>query len=76
MLDLGESDARRTARAGAEEQARVFAGHRARIAAMTDPTVHNPRLLMQDTNRALFNWFLGRADAPWALRQVLGLTER
>ena len=73
MVDLGEFAARATVRASAEEQARVFAGHRARIAAM-DWTVHNPRLLMQDTNRGLFNWFLGRADAPWTLRRALGLT--
>ena len=42
---------------------------------MLDLTIHNPRLLMQDTNRALFNWFLSRVDAPWTLRRALGLTE-
>jgi len=41
---------------------------------VTDPTIHNPRLLMQDTNRGLFNWFLARVDAPWTLRRALGLT--
>jgi len=41
---------------------------------MLDPTVHNPRLLMQDTNRALFQWFLSRVDARHTLRQALGLT--
>lgn len=43
---------------------------------MADPTIHNPRLLMQDTNQRLFNWFLSRVDAPWTLRQALGLTLR
>jgi hypothetical protein len=74
MVDMGEFDARRTARAGAEEQARVFAGHRARIAAM-DRTIHDPHLLMQDTDRRLFGWFLSRVDAPWTLRRALGLTK-
>ena len=41
---------------------------------MTDRTIHNPHLLMQDTNRRLFAWFLGRVDAPWTLRRALGLT--
>ena len=31
----------------------------------------NPRLLMQDTDRALFEWFASRADARWVLRRVL-----
>ena len=38
---------------------------------MTDPTIHNPRLLMQDTNRRLFEWFVNRVDARWTLRRVL-----
>jgi len=38
---------------------------------MTDPTIHNPRLLMQDTNPRLFEWFASRVDARWALRRVL-----
>ena len=31
----------------------------------------NPRLLMQDTDRALFEWFASRVDARWVLRRVL-----
>ena len=74
MVDLGEFAARATVVISAQEQARVFAGHRARMQAMEGVT--NPRLLMQDTDRGLFQWFLSRVDAPWTLRQVLGLTLR
>jgi hypothetical protein len=35
----------------------------------------NPRLLMQDTDRRLFAWFVSRVDARWALRRALGLTK-
>lgn len=72
MVDLGEFAARRTVTSSTQEQAGVFAGHRARIAAMEGVT--NPRLLMQDTDRRLFAWFLSRADARHTLRRALGLT--
>ena len=74
MVDLGEVAARRGVTSSAQEQAGVFAGHRARVQAMEDLTVHNSRLLMQDTNRGLFGWFLSRADARHTLRRALGLT--
>jgi hypothetical protein len=38
---------------------------------MTEHGIHNPRLLMQDTNRRLFEWFVSRIDAPWTLRRAL-----
>ena len=71
MTDLGGFDARATVVSSAQEQEAVFAGHRARIEAMSDPTIHNPRLLMQDTDRRLFAWFLSRVDACWTLRRML-----
>ena len=71
MTDLGGFDARATVVTSALEQEAVFARHRARIETITDPTIHNPRLLMQDTNRRLFEWFVSRLDARWALRGVL-----
>lgn len=37
--------------------------------------VTNPRLLMQDTDRRLFQWFLSRVDARHTLRRALGLTK-
>ena len=42
---------------------------------MTDPTVLNPRLLMQDTNRRLFEWFANRVDARWTLRKMLDTSQ-
>ena len=71
MTDLGGFDARATVVSSAQEQEAVFVRHRARMQAMTDPTIHNPRLLMQDTDRRLFAWFLSRVDARWALRRAL-----
>ena len=71
MTDLGGFDARATVLSSAQEQEAVFARHRARIRAMTDPTILNPRLLMQDTDRRLFAWFVNRVDARWTLRRVL-----
>jgi hypothetical protein len=38
---------------------------------MTEHGIHNPRLLMQDTDRRLFEWFANRVDALWTLRRVL-----
>jgi len=38
---------------------------------MTENRILNPRLLMQDTDRRLFAWFVSRIDAPWVLRRVL-----
>ena len=70
MTDLGGFDARATVVSSAQEQEAVFARHRARMQDK-DWTIHNPRLLMQDTNPRLFAWFLGRVDARWALRRVL-----
>ena len=40
-----------------------------------DRTIHNPHLLMQDTDRRLFQWFATRVDARWTLRRALGLTK-
>jgi len=71
MTDLGGFDARATVVSSAQEQEAVFARHRARIEAMTDPTILNLRLLMQDTNPRLFEWFTSRVDARWALRRAL-----
>ena len=73
MVDLGGFDAQATVTSSAQDQAGVFAGHRARIAAMEGIT--NPRLLMQDTDRRLFGWFASRVDARWVLRRALGLTK-
>ena len=70
MTDLGGFDARATVLSSAQEQEAVFARHRARMQA-TDWTIHNPRLLMQDTDRRLFAWFVNRVDARWALRRAL-----
>ena len=70
MTDLGGFDARATVVSSAQEQEAVFARHRARMQE-TDWTIHNPRLLMQDTDRRLFAWFVNRVDARRALRRVL-----
>ena len=69
MIDLGGFDARATVRASDQEQARVFAEHRARVAALT----REP--LMQDGDRKLFQWFATRIDARWAFRRAWGLTK-
>jgi hypothetical protein len=70
MTDLGGFDARATVVSSVREQEAVFARHRARIQEI-DWTIHNPRLLMQDTNPRLSEWFASRVDARWALRRVL-----
>ena len=36
----------------------------------------NPGLLMQDTDRKLFAWFLNRVDARETLRRALGVDKR
>jgi hypothetical protein len=42
---------------------------------MTGADGLNPRLLMQDTDKKLFAWFLSRVDACETLRRALGLTK-
>ena len=69
MIDLGEFDARATVRASAAEQDRVFAQHRARVAALAQEP------LMQDGDRKLFAWFVTRVDARHAFRRAWGLTK-
>ena len=69
MVDLGEFDARRNVRLGAEEDEAVFAKHRAKIKALDlEP-------LMQDMDRKLFGWFCNRVDAKHAFRRAWGLTK-
>ena len=70
MTDLGGFDARATVVSSVQEQERVFRRHRDRMQEI-DWTIHNPRLLMQDTNRRLFEWFASRMDARSALRRAL-----
>ena len=67
MIDLGQFDARATVRASAQD--RVFAEHRARVAALAQEP------LMQDGDRKLFNWFATRVDARHAFRRAWGLTK-
>ena len=43
---------------------------------MTGADGLNPRLLMQDTDKKLFQWFLSRVDARETLRRALGVDKR
>jgi hypothetical protein len=43
---------------------------------MTGADGLNPRLLMQDTDKKLFAWFLNRVDARETLRRALGVDKR